>query len=252
MGRVPAPMLTTLVTDLASPDPEVRDERALTEVARLVDERRLATEDRAWLGQAMLERLEHPRAEARAFAPLVLATLVGAGDFDDAWVPAVSRWWVGERDLRGHDAEVGWVHAVAHGADFYGACGAAAVGDAGDLLAAVSARLVEPTDTVWRDQEDDRVAHAVALVLTRDDVDAATAVGWLDPVRSLFAAGEPGPVPAHVTNAMRTLRSLEVALGNEVLEAGEPVRVPHAATVRAAVSGVLALVTPWFWRPRTP
>ena len=63
--------------------------------------------------RAMLERLDHERAEARAFAPLVLASLVAAGDFRDHWVPAVTAWYVHEQDARGHDPDLGWVHAVA-------------------------------------------------------------------------------------------------------------------------------------------
>ena len=177
---------------------------------------------------------------------------MASGTFDGAWVPAVTRWWLGERDLRGHDPYVGWVHAAAHGADFYGACGAAGVGDARALLDALAARLVEPTDAVWRDQEDDRIAHAIALVLSRTDFDTDTAVGWLQPVQDLFASGRPGPVPTQASNTMRTLRSLHVALCGVVLgRDGRPVSVPHAEAVRGAIADVLAPVTPWFWRPRT-
>jgi hypothetical protein len=89
-------------------------------------------------------------------------------------------------------------------------------------------------------------------VLTRDDVDAATSVAWLGHVRAMFAAGSPGPVPAEASNAMRTLRSLHVALGEQVLRAGEPATVPHSEHVRREVSALLSEVTPWFWRPRAP
>src|SRR6478735_7749965 len=196
IGGMPDAVLSSLVEDLASHDPAVRDDLAYTSLARLVREGALGVEDRSWLADTMLDRLHHPRVEARAFAPLVLAALVRCGDGDPAWVPAVTRWWLGERDLRGHDPELGWVHAVAHGADFYGACGAADVGDPGTLLDALARRMVEPTGFVWRDQEEDRLACAVALVLARDDVDGPTAVGWLDHVRTMFATGSPGPVPA--------------------------------------------------------
>ncbi|WP_323096484.1 DUF2785 domain-containing protein [Intrasporangium sp. YIM S08009] len=246
---MPDAALTSLVDDLGSPDPAVRDDGAFSALARLVRDGTLGVEDRAWLAGAMLERLHHPRVEARAFAPLVLAALVAGGSGDPAWVPAVTRWWVGERDLRGHDPELGWVHAVAHGADFYGACGAVGLGDPDELLDALAARLVEPTDAVWHDQEEDRVAYAVALVLTHPALDPGGAVAWLDRVRALFDSGEPGPVPPHASNTMRALRSLHVALGEQVLHDGRPVVVRHADTVRDAVADVLGVVTPWFWRP---
>lgn len=246
---MPDPTLQTLVDDLASPDPAVRDEHALPALTTLVGDGGIIAGDRAWLASALLDRLGHERAEARTFAPLVLAALVEAGHFDPGWVPAVTRWYVGEQDLRGHDRQVGWVHAVAHGADFFGTCGAAGVGDPSDLLGALAQRLVTPTTVVWRDQEEDRVALALALVLSRDDVDEATAVGWLAPARALFASCAPGPVPAEASNTMRALRSLHVALGQQVLSDGQPVEVPHAAVVRRALTVVLGEVTPWFWEP---
>lgn len=249
---MPDAALRSLVDDLACPDPAVRDAGAYAALARLVRDGAVAVDDRAWLAGVMIERLGHERAEARAFAPLVLASLVACGDFQDAWVLAVSRWYVAEQDVRGHDPELGWVHTIAHGADFFGACGAAGVGDPVALLDALARRLVEPTDLVWRDQEDDRLACALALVLARDDVDEPTAVGWLSHVRALFAAGSPGPVPAEASNTMRTLRSLHVALGEDVLRGDAPVVVAHAAPVRREVARLLAEVTPWFWRPRTP
>ncbi|EWT03019.1 hypothetical protein N865_03660 [Intrasporangium oryzae NRRL B-24470] len=242
--------LRALVDDLGSPDPDVRDAGAYAALARLVRGGALGPADRTWLASAMLERLGHERSEARSFAPLVLGALVAAGDFGTTWVPAVTRWYVGEEDLRGHDPEVGWVHAVAHGADFIGACGAAGVGDPDALLDALARRLVAPTVHVWRDQEDDRVARAVCLVLARPGLSTATATGWLAHVHDLFASGSPGPVPAEASNTMHTLRSLHVALGQEVVHDEQAVGIKHAALVRARVTDLLAEVTPWFWRPQ--
>jgi len=243
--------LDRLVNDLASADPVVRDEGAYVALSRLLLDGGVNDDDRAWVAEAMLDRLEHERAEARSFAPLVLALLVNIGDFDESWVSSVARWYIHEDDLRGHDEQVGWVHAVAHGADFFGECGAAGFGDAHELLEALARRLVVPTRMVWRDQEDDRVACALALVLTRDDVDEVTALSWLAHVRSLFETGAHGPVPAEVSNTMRTLRSLHVALGEQVLHDGRPVVVPHADVVRHAVRDLLSGITPWFWRTRS-
>lgn len=252
MAQVPInPALRSLVDDLASSDPAVRDDRAFAALTLLLQDGGVADDDRSWLASAMLERLDHERAEARSFAALVLASLVGAGDFEESWVPAVARWYVTENDLRGHDEQVGWVHAVAHGADFFGECGAAGVGDPVELLDALARRLVAPTTVVWRDQEDDRIACALALVLTRHDIGEATALGWLSHVRRLFETGAPGPVPAEASNTMRTLRSLHVALSEEVLHDGHPVEVALAGAVRHDLAQLLSGVTPWFWRTRS-
>ncbi|GAA5026359.1 hypothetical protein GCM10023258_20030 [Terrabacter aeriphilus] len=254
---MPDTTLAALVDDLASPDPAVRDEHAYAALTRLVRAGAVGPGDLPWLVSTMLERLGDERTEVRTFAPLVLAALVEAGDANGVdpaevardWVPAVARWYVGEADLRGHDPQLGWLHAVAHGADFFGACGSAGVGEAEPLLDALAQRLVAPTPFVWRDQEDDRLACALALVLARPGLGADAATGWLGPVRALFATGAPGAVPAEASNTMRTLRSLHVALGEQVLRSGEPVPVEHAALVRTEVAAVLAEVTPWFWAP---
>jgi hypothetical protein len=247
---MPDATLRALVDDLASPDPAVRDDRAYAALAGLVRDGGLGEDDRRWLGSAMVDRLEHERIEARSFAPLVLAGLVAAGHHEEEWVPAVTRWYVAETDLRGYDNELGWLHAVAHGADFFGECGVTGLGDPADLLDALARRLVAPTSAVWHDQEDDRLACALALVLSRTDLAPAAAVGWLHHVRTMFAAGSPGPVPAEASNTMRTLRSLHVALGEQALHRGEPVTVAVAEQVRSKLAAALAEVTPWFWRPR--
>lgn len=246
---MPDTLLRSLVADLASPDPVVRDERAYAGLSTLVRAGDLVPTDRAWLAAALLDRLDHERIEARTFAPLVLAALVQAGDFDQAWVPAVATWYVGEKDLRGYDPERGWLHAVAHGADFFGACGATGQGDPRALLDALTRRLVAPTTSVWRDQEDDRVAHALTLALSHPGLEQPTATEWLDHVRRLFATGSPGPVPPEASNTMRTLRSLHVALGEQPLHRGEPVTVAHSDLVREEIATVLHEVTPWSWRP---
>lgn len=72
-------------------------------------------------------------SKARTFAPLILASAVnrdtatGAGHLDATtvrrWLNGFITWWVAETDIRGWDDELGWLHAVAHGADLAGAFG---------------------------------------------------------------------------------------------------------------------------------
>ena len=246
---MPDTSLRSLVDDLASPDPAVRDDGAYATLTRLVRDGDLPLDDRSWLGDAMVQRLRHERTEARSFAPLVLASLVAVGDLDEAWIPAVTRWYVDEQDLRGHDPELGWVHPVAHGADFFGACGAAGVGDPAALLDALARRMVEPTGFVWRDQEDDgsRVPWPWCSRVTTSTSRRPSGGSTTSPP---LRVGLPGPRPTQASNTMRTLRSLHVALGEDVLRGDRTVTVAHADRVRAEVALLLAEVTPWFWRPR--
>lgn len=239
--------LTQLITDLASPDPTVRDHGAWSEVAAAVVEGRLTAEQAQRLGDVAASRLEHSEAQARTFAPLVLAVLAGAGVTQRSWTDAVVQWYPREGDLRGHDPQLGWLHAAAHGADALAGLGRAGAAAPTVLLDTLALRLVTPTETVFRDQEDDRIAHAFALVLTDKRLTPGEAVGWLAHVTALFATGEPGPVPAHVSNTLRTLRSLSIALEHDVLADGVPVVVPHAAAVRAAIAAALQPPTAWMW-----
>ena len=75
------------------------------------------------LGDEMVPRFGDSEIQARTFAPLILDAIVSAGVFEASWVPPFERWYVAEEDLRGYDAKLGWLHAVAHGADLLGTLG---------------------------------------------------------------------------------------------------------------------------------
>lgn len=237
--------LSQLVLDLSSPDPAVRDDGAWAELAQAVEDGALTAEQTSRLGAQMIGRLGHPEPQARTFAPLVLAVLAAHGVVEREWVIAVQRWYVTESDLRGYDMELGWLHAAAHGADCLAEFGRARAAAPLDLLATLVQRLVAPTDHIFRDQEDDRIAHAMATLLTLDGLAADD--GWLVPVTDLLADGGPGPVPPHVSNTLRTLRCLSVLLGAHLLIDGAVVAVPRADAVRSAIAVALRPATPWMY-----
>src|SRR5215217_5928180 len=109
---------------LASPEPRVRDDTAYPVLAmwtaRGVLDGRLAV-----LGDRLAATLRHPEIQARTFAAMILGWVVLrdartgelAPECVPGWYAAFARWWRGERDLRGWDPGLGWLHAVAHGAD---------------------------------------------------------------------------------------------------------------------------------------
>lgn len=242
-----ADRLDQLVLDLASADPAIRDDGAYDELARAVGDGDLTAEQSSQLGARMVERLHHPEPQARSFAPLVLAVLAARGIVEPEWVTAVQRWYVTEPDLRGYDPELGWVHAAAHGADCVAEFGLARAAAPLTLLATLVQRIVAPTDHVFRDQEDDRIAHAMATLLTDDRLASETVDGWLAPVAGLLAEGVLGPVPPHVSNTLRTLRCLSVLLGAHLLIGGAPVSVPRAEAVRSAIATTLRPASPWMY-----
>ncbi|MFJ9695539.1 DUF2785 domain-containing protein [Kitasatospora sp. NPDC101183] len=125
----------------------------------------------------MAARFADPRTEARTFVPLVLAVLVRAGDFRPGWVDAFERWYPAETDLRGHDETLGRFHAVAHGADLLGDFGLRPEVAPTRMPDLAAARLTAPTGHVLDQVEDDRLANAIALVLTRAELTEGEAVG---------------------------------------------------------------------------
>ena len=59
---------------------------------------------------------------------------------------------------------------------------------------------------MFADQEDERLGFAIGQALTRGELSEAQAVRWLEPIAAKLGASRPGPVPASVSNTVRTLR----------------------------------------------
>lgn len=232
--------------DLRSRDPELRDGRAFGTLATWIGRDVLDVAALTALGDEMAARFADPEIQARTFAPLILDCVVSKGVLRPEWTAAFAAWFAAEEDLRGKDDELGWLHAVAHGADLLGAIAAHPEGDPVAMLELGAARLVAPTEFVWRDMEDERLSHALTRALARPELTEARAVGWLAPVAALFAARERSrPMPV-VSNAMRTLRGVYVSVDRGVRESpdGEALRVPHRAAVLDALAEAMGVV----WR----
>ncbi|MFF2040942.1 DUF2785 domain-containing protein [Kitasatospora sp. NPDC058170] len=230
---------------LADPDPLIRDGAAYDVLSTWIDRGVIDAPRRLALGDEMAARLLDREVQARTFAPLVLDLLVGAGDFSAPWVTAFERWYPQEQDLRGHDEVLGWLHAVAHGADLLGRFGCHPEVAPVRMLDLAAARLTAPTDHVFDQLEDDRLARAVARILTRPDLDRPDATAWLDRVADRFGADTISvPVPAHLTNCLRTLRLLYVLADRGVRWSAEspPQPLHHGGAVKARLAEVLDLI----------
>jgi Protein of unknown function (DUF2785) len=252
------PELTGELLDaLCSPDPALRDEQAYPVLTAWIVAGHL-DDQLSELGDRVIRLLAHPQIQARTFAALILAALVhrdtAAAVLD---TPAVLRWrddfadwWLAETDLRGWDEERGWLHAMAHGADVIGELGLSPRLD-GDTLAGLldltCARLLAPTSYVLAHQEDDRVALAMATVLTRPELPEAAATGWLSAVNRSLERQPPGPVPAPIANTIRTLRSLYLMADRGFRPDPDHDATcipPHQAKIVAALGDTLHLAFP--------
>jgi len=256
-----AELVDELCAMLAARAPDVRDGTAYPILAlwtaRGVLDGRLAE-----LGDRMAERLRHEEIQARTFAPMILAWVVLrdartqelAAECVPRWQSAFAAWWRGEEDLRGWDARLGWLHAVAHGADALRAFGRSprlGATELSGLLDLAVDRLRDDGGYLFAQGEDDRIAYALASVLTRVELSVVDATAWLDPVRTAIEAGEPGPAPVWASNTLRTLGSVFVFAERGVRwydpETGAPgdaVPLPHSDAVKERVAEVLRLA----WR----
>lgn len=87
-----------------------------------------------------------------------------------------------EKDLRGYDNEQGWLHAIAHSADYLFAFALHPLIEARDLervMDAVAAKVSEPVAHVYLYSEEERLTRTVMGVLQRDMLPLAFFVGWL-------------------------------------------------------------------------
>lgn len=251
---VGAPRLAAeLSAMLVSPDPVVRDDLGYTAAARWIDAGHL-DETLVELGDTAAARLGHPETQARTFAPLILCRVLtrGTAATDPALVPAeaaerwyarFAAWYPAERDTRGWDDTLGWLHAVAHGADAAAAF-ARALPVRGPELLHLCARRMTDDQTPYRyhQLEDARLARAVTRILRAPGLTRAEATGWLDVVAAALDGGGHGPVPAWAFNTFATLQSLHLHLTRGIAGEAAP---PHAAAVAARTADLLRL--PYHW-----
>jgi hypothetical protein len=256
-GQALPDLVDELLDALCSPDPALRDEQAYPVLTAWIMAGHLDGQ-LTRLGERVMGLLAHPQIQARTFAALTLAALVHrdttAAVLDTQsllrWTDRFAHWWLAETDLRGWDDQLGWLHAMAHGADVIGELGLSprlGGDDLARLLDLACARLLAPTSYVFAHQEDDRTALAMATILARSELTAAAATGWLGPVRRYFEASHPGPAPAPAANTARTLRSLYLMADRgfrpDPDQSGKLIP-PHRAEILAALGDVLHLAFP--------
>jgi uncharacterized protein DUF2785 len=236
---------------LVSPDPEVRDDHAYTAAARWIREGHLDPVLEAF-GDTAARRFAHPDVQARTFAPLALRCVLdrgrqAPGTVPDAaaerWLTAFTAWYPAERDTRGWDDDLGWLHAVAHGADAAAAFARALPARRTELLALCARRMTAAhAEHRYVQLEDARLARALTRILLCPDLTADEATGWLSVVTDALEGGGPGPVPVWAFNTFATLQSLHLHLTRGLADGGTP---PHAATVAERVAAVLRLPCCW-------
>jgi len=249
--------LNELIDLLASTDPQLRDDIAYSQLAIRIES---GAEDQHLreLGDRLALKLSDEAIQTRTFSALVLGCIVERSNHNDLlaretllrWVDSFASWYRSETDLRGWDEELGWLHAVAHGADVIGALAGAPElreNDLVALLALVTDRLLTPTLFVFREQEDERLGRAAAIILCRSELSSSAATVWLESPAIALSAGEPGPTPPWVSNTLRTLRVIYMIV-ERGFHKGDTLdlhQAPHREDITSAIAGVLRLASPY-------
>lgn len=196
-GQSVYPLLRELSGYLGSRDSELRDDLAYTIIAvwikhqqqlsatelnSLVDEWR--TDLRVGIGESGSDGVFK-----RSFSALCLAALaerdlktpfLGEERYRTLLADALA-YLKDERDLRGFDPAIGWIHATAHTADLLAALASNPLfgsEDQGRVLDAISGRLSSAHE-VFMYGEQDRLALVAARIVKRKDFDPVAFHRWL-------------------------------------------------------------------------
>lgn len=213
--------LEVLMDAMTSADPTTRDGWAYEELGQGITDGRFADEQSEILTVAT-SRLDDPAPWARSFSPLVMTWLAEAGTFTRESFAAFAAWYPTERDTRGFDPEVGWIHAVAHGADYLGLLVERRLVPSTEVLALLAARMLGPGGA-WIHQEDARITRS-ALSALATCTSVADSTDWLNTVTAGLDAFETGsaadsssiaPQP-WVHNTTMTCAKLHLALQLEI------------------------------------
>jgi hypothetical protein len=188
-----APELSTM---LGSPDPELRDDLAYSILAHWIHRNDLSTATMASLTDEWTSNLQIGLGESgtnsvlkRSFSALCLSEMakretkkpfLGSTRYHALMAQAIS-YLQAERDLRGYDEDLHWIHATAHTADLLAALAASPIltkEEGATILRAVAARL-STAPQVYTQGEQDRLAAAVVAVVRRNDFEHSTFEAWL-------------------------------------------------------------------------
>jgi hypothetical protein len=235
-GEAAFGLVSEAVSFLGSPDTEWRDDVGYGVVAACVYQKKLLRpEERRALVALLSANLRRSIGETgtdsvllRSFSALDLSVFAALEDTDPALDEVCYRrllddalaYLRDERDLRGLEPRVGWIHATAHTADllkFLARDPRFTPADQPRLLDAAWSKVTAPGTPVFAHAEDERVAAALLSVARRPDFEPAILDSWLARFvtleKTVWEKAPPDPATLDASqNARNLLRSFYVLL----------------------------------------
>ncbi len=224
----------TLLGYLGSIDSELRDDIAYGVYANWLKREMFTREEVRVHVDELLANLDKGIGETesdsvflRTFSILLLAEIV----HNDNKKPLLEKdevhailakglWYLdAEKDPRGHIPVKGWAHALAHTADLMLVLGKNRNTEKNDLekiLQSIATKLFHSTNWTYIHGEDDRLAHAVMIILQRKEVTTDFLETWLksftEPEKSWNSAYTDEGQAKAFHNSRNFLRSLSEAI----------------------------------------
>lgn len=221
---VPLPvLLDDLTAMLGSPDPELRDDITYTILTRWVYRQKVVPVDQRLRLLGIWERnlttgvgeTGTAAVARRSFSALALGILVIV-DNEAPYLdrPAFARLLASaltylrdEKDVRGFDPTLGWLHSVAHTADlikFLARSRHLQPAEQGQILTALANKLTA-VDVPLTNGEDERLARAVLSIAARPDFDEAAFAAWVASVAPQRRATPPTAATLAIDGNRRNL-----------------------------------------------
>jgi hypothetical protein len=257
-GETAAGLVREAIGLLGSPDPTWRDDVGYGVIASCVYQKKLLDAgQRREIVDTLTGNLRRGIGEAgtdtvllRSFSALDLSILAALELQDPVLDDAGYRrllddalaYLAAERDLRGIDPQVGWVHATAHAADllkFLARDPRFTPADQVRLLDAAWLRMTAPGTPVFTHAEDERLAAALLSVTRRPDFDPASLDPWLETFVALEKrVWQQSPPEATSLDAAQNARNLLRSL-HLLLAMPKPDQTPDQLVAREKVLATL-------------
>jgi hypothetical protein len=247
-------LLGELNVMLSSPDPEVRDDIAYAVLANWIYRQRIVPiDERLWLLRIWEDQLRAGVGERetdtvlhRSFSALAIGLLVildnEAPYLDRATfvrtLQSTLTYVRDERDVRGFDSRLGWLHSVAHTADvlkFLTRSRHLQPAEQAQVLTAIADKLTA-VDAPLVHGEDERMARAVLSIAARADFDEEAFAAWLTRMAPIRRTTRTAATLATDQNRRNLLVSLFTVLSTDRRD------VPSIIRARALVLETLRAV----------